>query len=139
MCISLHVDTFLAQVLAPFLDKIVEFSRSGSPKHYEDTCKLLHKLSKSKSLSPAQNYLILTMPLGRSFVFLSLMCLHPDAYLLHIHSRHSGPVPYLHRIHSRHSGPVQMLPGPVRMLPGPNWMLPSFRNHPDISTHSYEF
>ena len=67
------------------------------------------------------------------------MCLHPDAYFLQIHSRHSGPVPYLHRILSRHSGPVQMLPGPVRMLPGPVWMLPSFRNHPDISTHSYEF
>ena len=74
------------------------------------------------------------MPLGRSFVFLSLMCLHPDAYLLHIHSRHSGPVPYLHCIHSRHSGPAPYLhrthsrhSGPVRMLPG-------FRNRPDIST-----
>ena len=84
----------------------VKFSRLGSPKRYKSACKVLHKLSKSKSLSPAQNYLILTMPLGRSFVFLSLMCLHPDAYLLHIHSRHSGPMPYLHRIHSRHSIPT---------------------------------
>ena len=67
------------------------------------------------------------MPLGRSFVFLSLLRLPPDAYLLHIHSRYSGPVPYSHHIHSRHSGPVWMLPGPVRMLP-------CFRDHPDIPT-----
>ena len=81
-------------------------------KHYEDACEVLHKLSKSKSLSPAQNYLVLTMLLGRSFVSLSFLYVHRDAYLHHIHSRHSGAVP---RISSCcfpfHSGPVRMLPG----------------------------
>ena len=43
----------------------VEFSRLGSPKRYEYACEVLHKLSKSKSLSSAQSYLILTM---RSYV-----------------------------------------------------------------------
>ena len=89
------------------------------------------------------------MPLGRSFVFLSLLWLPPDAYLLHIHFRYSGPVPYLHHMHFRYSGPMPYLhhmhfrysgpapnfhSGPVRMLPGPVRMPPCFRDHPDIPT-----
>ena len=55
----------------------VKFSRSGSPEHYEYACKVFHKLGKFKSLSstqncllsPAQIYLVLTMPRDRSLVF----------------------------------------------------------------------
>ena len=42
-------------------NRTVEFSRLGSSKCYEYACKVFHKLSKSKSLSSAQNYQILTI------------------------------------------------------------------------------
>ena len=56
----------------------VKFSRSGSPEHYEYACEVFHKLSKFRSLSSAQNcllspaqiYLILTMPRDRSLVLI---------------------------------------------------------------------
>ena len=66
----------------------VKFSRLGSPKHYEDACEVLHKLSKSKSLSSSQNYLILKVLLGMSFVFLSffLLCSSPFIFSLHAFS-----------------------------------------------------
>ena len=51
----------------------VKFSRLGSPKHYEYACEMLHKMSKFKSLSSAQSYLILIMPHDRSFVFHSFL------------------------------------------------------------------
>ena len=109
-CLYFRFSTFAAVGHpVPHISIGVEFSRLGSPKRYEYACEVLHKLSKSKSLSPAQNYLILTMPLGWSFVFLSLLWLPPDGYLLHIHFRHSGPVPYLHHMYFRYSGPVPFL------------------------------
>ena len=68
------------------------------------------------------------MPLGRSFAFPSFLCVHRDAYLCHMHSRHSGPVARISFCcFSFHSGPIPMLPGPV-------WMLPCFRDDPDIPT-----
>ena len=85
----------------------VEFSRPRSPKHYEYACEILHKLSKSKSLSPAQNYLVLTMPLGRSYTFPSFLCVHRDAYSYHMRSRCCGPVAGISFCcFSFHSGPV---------------------------------
>ena len=39
----------LAQPNAPLVNPaVVKISRLGSPKHYEDACEVLHKLSKSK-------------------------------------------------------------------------------------------
>ena len=36
---------------------------------YEYACEVLHKLFKFKSLSSAQNYLFLAMPVDRSLIF----------------------------------------------------------------------
>ena len=80
----------------------VEFSRPGSPRCYEYACETFHKLSKSKSLSSAQSYLILTMPHDRSFVFPSFP---QNEHFLHNHFCYSGPVPHLHHVLSRYSGP----------------------------------
>ena len=64
---------------------------------------MLHKLGKSKSLSLAQNYLILSMPLGRSFVFWSFL---QNVGLIRVYFRYSGLVFDSHHVHFRCSGPV---------------------------------
>ena len=116
---------------------------------------MLHKLGKSKSLSLAQNYLILSMPLGRSFVFRSFL---QNVGLLRVYFRSSGLVFDSHHVHFRCSGPNihSRCSGPVihsrcsvpvlkrshhthPRYSVPFWMPPSvYRDH-HRSTHSYEF
>ena len=64
---------------------------------------MLHKLGKSKSLSSAQKYLVLPVPLGRSFVFRSFL---QNVVLLRVYFCYSGLVSDSHRVHFRCSGPV---------------------------------
>ena len=93
---------------------------------------MLHKLGKSNSLSLAQNYLILSMSLGRSFVFRSFLQ-HVGLFRVyfccsglvldshHVHSHCSGPtLKHSHHTLPRYSVPVRMpscYPVPVRMPP----------------------
>ena len=70
---------------------------------YEYVCEVPHKLFKFKSLSSTQNYLLLTMPLDRSFV----LCLFPqNEFSLHVLCSISGLVLHSHRTHSRYFVPA---------------------------------
>ena len=88
-----------------------------NPERYKYACVVLHKLIKFKSLSSAQNYLLLSMPLDRSFlfsfpqnVFSFCVSFHRSGLVLHSHRTHSRySVPALQhpsRTHSRYSGPA---------------------------------
>ena len=82
---------------------------------------MLHKLGKSKSLSLAQNYLILPMPLDRSFVFCSFpqtVCLSRTRFYCcglvylsyHPHFGYCGPALLRSsHTHSRDSGPAVVI------------------------------
>ena len=92
---------------------------------------MLHKLGNSKSLSLAQNYLILSMPLGRSFVFRSFL---QTVGLLRVHLYCSGRVLHSHHVYSRCSGPA--LKHSHRTHPRysvPVWMLDSHHEYPRYS------
>ena len=89
-----------------------------NPGRYEYACVVPHKLFKFKSLSPAQNYLLLSMLLDWSFVlcffpqtvFSFYMLIHRSGLVLHSHRTYSlYSVPALQhssRTHSRYSGPT---------------------------------
>ena len=70
---------------------------------YEYACEVPHKLFKFKSLSSTQNYLLLSMPLDRSFV----LCLFPqNEFSFHVLCHYSGLVLHSHRAYSRYSVPA---------------------------------
>ena len=91
----------------PCLLSVLLLSSVGqdNPKRYEYACVVPHKLIKFESLSLAQSYLILSMPLDRSFV----LCSFPqNVFSFHMYLHRSGPVTVLHsyRAHCGYSGPA---------------------------------
>ena len=108
--------------------------------------KSLHKLRKTKSLSLAQHYLLLSMPLDRSFgSFVYCSFLH-NVHSFHIPFYYSGHVLRSHHMYSRYSGPAMKCTlhthprysGPARMHAVPVWMPPCSRDPPHIPTTTLE-
>ena len=94
---------------------------------------MLHKLSKAKSLSLAQNYLILSMPLGRSFVFRSFL---QNVGLLRVYFCCSGPaLNHSHHTHPRYSVPVQMPPRYSAPIPMPPSVCRDHHHPTHLSSH----